>query len=74
MKKFLIKKEAHKIANEILKTNKYTISFDEVINSLIDKKYINNITEITFLITKILSNKIEIKNIDPFHYIFYRRN
>ena len=74
MKKISIEKEAYKIANEILKKNEYTISFHELIHSIIDKNYINNVTEITFLITKILSNQIEIKNIDPFNYIFYKKS
>ena len=41
MNKKSIENEAKRISNEIHKKNNYNESFDDLINSLIKKKYIN---------------------------------
>ena len=46
MNKKSIENEAKRISNELLKKNNYNESFDDLINSLINKKYINNISTI----------------------------
>ena len=45
MNKKSIENEAKRISNELLKKNKYNESFDNLISSLINKKYINNISQ-----------------------------
>ena len=50
MNKKSIENEAKRISNELLKKNNYNESFDDLINSLINKKYINNISTISFLV------------------------
>ena len=72
MNKKSIENEAKRISNELLKKNNYNESFDDLINSLIKKKYINNISTIScqvilklyqlillsIIITKISKNEI----------------
>ena len=72
MNKKSIENEAKRISNELLKKNNYNKSFDELINSLINKKYINNISTISYNVTKIMSNYIEIVSINPFVYNYYK--
>ena len=72
MNKKSIENEAKRISNELLKKNNYNKSFDDLINSLINKKYINNISTISYNITKIMSNYIEIVSINPFVYNYYK--
>lgn len=72
MNKKSIENEAKRISNEILKKNNYNKSFDDLINSLINKKYINNISTISYNVTKIMSNYIEIVSINPFVYNYYK--
>ena len=60
MNKKSIENEAKRISNELLKKNKYNESFDNLISSLINKKYINNISTISYNVTKIMSSYIEI--------------
>lgn len=72
MNKKNIENEAKRISNELLKKNNYNKSFDELINSLINKKYINNISTISYNVTKIMSNYIEIVSINPFVYNYYK--
>lgn len=72
MNKKNIENEAKRISNELLKKNNYYKSFDELINSLINKKYINNISTISYNVTKIMSNYIEIVSINPFVYNYYK--
>ena len=52
MNKKSIENEAKRISNELLKKNNYNESFDDLINSLIKKKYINNISTISYNVTK----------------------
>ena len=72
MNKKSIENEAKRISNELLKKNNYNKSFDDLINSLINKKYINNISTISYNVTKIMSNYIEIVSINPFVYNYYK--
>ena len=72
MNKKNIENEAKRISNELLKKNNYNKSFDDLINSLINKKYINNISTISYNVTKIMSNYIEIVSINPFFYNYYK--
>lgn len=72
MNKKSIENEAKRISNELLKRNNYNKSFDDLINSLINKKYINNISTISYNATKIMSNYIEIVSINPFVYNYYK--
>lgn len=72
MNKKNIENEAKRISNELLKKNNYNKSFNELINSLINKKYINNISTISYNVTKIMSNYIEIVSINPFVYNYYK--
>lgn len=72
MDKKIIENEAKRISNELLKKNNYNESFDDLINSLINKKYINNISTISYNVTKIMSNYIEIVSINPFVYNYYK--
>ena len=71
MNKKSIENEAKRISNELLKKNNYNESFDDLINSLIKKKYINNIS-ISYNVTKNMSNYIEIVSINPFVYNYYK--
>ena len=72
MNKKSIENEAKRISNELIKKNNYNESFDDLINSLINKKYINNISTISYNVTKIISNYIEIVSINPFVYNYYK--
>ena len=72
MDKKIIKNEAKRISNELLKKNNYNESFDDLINSLINKKYINNISTISYNVTKNMSSYIEIVSINPFIYNYYK--
>lgn len=72
MNKKSIKNEAKRISNELLKKNNYNESFDDLINSLINKKYINNISTISYNVTKNMSSYIEIVSINPFVYNYYK--
>ena len=72
MNKKSIENEAKRISNKLLKKNNYNKSFDDLINSLINKKYINNISTISYNVTKIMSNYIEIVSINPFFYNYYK--
>ena len=72
MNKKSIENEAKRISNELLKNNKYNESFDNLISSLINKKYINNISTISYNVTKIMSSYIEIVSINPFVYNYYK--
>lgn len=72
MNKKNIENEAKRISNELLKKNNYNKSFDELINSLINKKYINNISTISYNVTKNMSSYIEIVSINPFVYNYYK--
>lgn len=72
MNKKSIENEAKRISNELLKKNNYNESFDDLINSLINKKYINNISTISYNVTKNMSNYIEIVSINPFVYNYYK--
>lgn len=72
MNKKSIEDEAKRISNELLKNNKYNESFDNLISSLINKKYINNICTISYNVTKIMSSYIEIVSINPFVYNYYK--
>ena len=58
MNKKSIENEAKRISNELLKKNNYNESFDDLINSLIKKKYINNMSIISYNVTKISKNEI----------------
>lgn len=72
MNKKSIENEAKRISNELLKKNKYNESFDNLISSLINKKYINNISTISYNVTKNMSSYIEIVSINPFVYNYYK--
>ena len=72
MNKKSIENEAKRISNELLKKNNYNESFDNLISSLINKKYINNISTISYNVTKIMSSYIEIVSINPFVYNYYK--
>lgn len=72
MNKKSIENEAKRISNELLKKNNYNKSFDDLINSLINKKYINNISTISYNVTKNMSSYIEIVSINPFVYNYYK--
>ena len=72
MNKKSIENEAKRISNELLKKNKYNESFDNLISSLINKKYINNISTISYNVTKNMSSYIEIVSINPFIYNYYK--
>ena len=72
MNKKSIENEAKRISNELLKKNKYNESFDNLISALINKKYINNISTISYNVTKIMSSYIEIVSINPFVYNYYK--
>ena len=72
MNKKSIENEAKRISNELLKKNNYNESFDDLINSLINKKYINNISTISYNVTKNVSSYIEIVSINPFVYNYYK--
>lgn len=72
MNKKSIENEAKRISNELLKNNNYNESFDDLINSLIKKKYINNISTISYNVTKNMSSYIEIVSINPFVYNYYK--
>lgn len=72
MDKKIIENEAKRISNELLKKNNYNESFDDLINSLINKKYINNISTISYNVTKNMSSYIEIVSINPFAYNYYK--
>ena len=72
MNKKSIENEAKRISNELLKKNNYNESFDDLINSLINKKYINNISTISYNVTKNMSSYIEIVSINPFVYNYYK--
>lgn len=72
MNKKSIENEAKRISNELLKKNNYNESFDDLINSLINKKYINNISTISYNVTKSMSSYIEIVSINPFVYNYYK--
>ena len=72
MNKKNIENEAKRISNELLKKNNYNKSFDDLINSLINKKYINNISTISYNVTKNMSSYIEIVSINPFVYNYYK--
>ncbi len=72
MDKKIIENEAKRISNELLKKNNYNESFDDLINSLINKKYINNISTISYNVTKNMSSYIEIVSINPFVYNYYK--
>ena len=66
MNKKSIENEAKRISNELLKKNNYNESFDDLINSLINKKYIS------YNVTKNMSSYIEIVSINPFVYNYYK--
>ena len=68
MNKKSIENEAKRISNELLKKNNY----NDLINSLINKKYINNISTISYNVTKNMSSYIEIVSINPFVYNYYK--
>lgn len=72
MNKKSIENEAKRISNELLKNNKYNESFDNLVSSLINKKYINNISTISYNVTKLMSSYIEIVSINPFVYNYYK--
>lgn len=72
MNKKSIENEAKRISNELFKKNNYNESFDDLINSLINKKYINNISTISYNVTKNMSSYIEIVSINPFVYNYYK--
>ena len=72
MNKKSIENEAKRISNELLKKNNYNESFDDLINSLINKKYINNISTNSYNVTKNMSSYIEIVSINPFVYNYYK--
>ena len=72
MNKKSIENEAKRISNELLKNNKYYESFDNLVSSLINKKYINNISTISYNVTKLMSSYIEIVSINPFVYNYYK--
>lgn len=72
MNKKSIENEAKRISNELLKKNNYNESFDDLINFLIKKKYINSISTISYNVTKNMSNYIEIVSINPFVYNYYK--
>ena len=72
MNKKSIENEAKRISIELLKKNNYNESFDDLINSLINKKYINNISTISYNVTKNMSSYIEIVSINPFVYNYYK--
>ena len=72
MNKKSIENEAKRISNELLKKNNYNESIDDLINSLINKKYINNISTISYNVTKNMSSYIEIVSINPFVYNYYK--
>ena len=72
MNKKIIENEAKRISNELLKKNNYNESFDDLINSLINKKYINIISTISYNVTKNMSSYIEIVSINPFVYNYYK--
>lgn len=72
MNKKSIENEAKRISNELLKKNNYNESFDDLINSLIKKKYINSISTISYNVTKNMSSYIEIVSINPFVYNYYK--
>ena len=72
MNKKSIENEAKRISNELLKKNNYNENFDDLINSLINKKYINNISTISYNVTKNMSSYIEIVSINPFVYNYYK--
>ena len=74
MNKKSIENEAKRISNELLKKNNYNESFDDLINSLINKKYINNISTISYNVTKNMSSYIEIVSINPFVYNYYKNH
>ena len=69
MNKKSIENEAKRISNELLKKNNYNESFDDLINSLIKKKYISTIS---YNVTKNMSSYIEIVSINPFVYNYYK--
>ena len=72
MNKKSIENEAKRISNELLKKNNYNESFDNLVSSLINKKYINNISTISYNVTKLMSSYIEIVSINPFVYNYYK--
>ena len=72
MNKKSIENEAKRISNELLKKNNYNESFDDLINSLINKNYMNNIYTISYNVTKNMSSYIEIVSINPFVYNYYK--
>ena len=72
MNKKSIENEAKRISNELLKKNNYNESFDNLVSSLINKKYINNISTISYNVTKNMSSYIEIVSINPFVYNYYK--
>ena len=70
MNKKSIENEAKIISNELLKKNNYNESFDNLISNLIDKKYNEYYIKIIHIIIKILSNSIEIEDINNFKYTY----
>ena len=70
MDKKIIENEAKRISNELLKKNNYNESFDNLISNLIDKKYNEYYIKIIHIIIKILSNSIEIEDINNFKYTY----
>lgn len=70
MNKKSIENEAKRISNELLKKNNYNESFDNLISNLIDKKYSEYYIKIIHIIIKILSNSIEIEDINNFKYTY----
>lgn len=70
MNKKSIENEAKRISNELLKKNNYNESFDNLISNLIDKKYNEYYIKIIHIIIKILSNSIEIEDINNFKYTY----
>ena len=74
MNKKSIENEAKRISNELLKKNNYNESFDNLISNLIDKKYNEYYIKIIHIIIKILSNSIEIEDINNFKYTYKNYN
>ncbi len=67
MGKKLIKKEAKRIANELIKINKSNKSMEELVISLTSESYMDNLLKIMLYIpTLIAENNLSIISSDPF--------
>ncbi len=70
MDNLLLKKEAYKIYNDIIKINKIDKSLEELFNELLNDKYKNYDMKILMYLTDILSeNNYIIESTDPFKII-----